>query len=169
MINFESNLLPLILHSFTVKNQSIPLVPWNSEQHLNLVYQPFVLLLHKLGFLLPDDTNKLWVRIPNFWTADILFRVADKLGPIDQSFLKFNLNHFNHIRKANDESQYVHETQSSSSSQFSVPRPHKVKSLIRYTPDLASTGNPSWLQELVPAVDELMDDDSESVDHIQAW
>lgn len=153
-----------------MKNQSIPLVPWTSEQHLSLVYQPFVLLLHKLGFHLPDDTNKLWVRIPNFWTADILFQVADKLGPIDESFLKFNLSHFNHSSNVNEEAESVKETHSSSSSQFSVPRPHKVKSLIRYTPDLTSMGNPSWLQELLPggASDELMDDDAESVELRQA-
>lgn len=67
-----------------VKNQPVPLVPWNSEQHAVLAYQPFLLLLHKLGFQLTDDSNGLWVRIPNTWTAETLFNVADKLGPIDE-------------------------------------------------------------------------------------
>lgn len=66
----------------TVKRQSIPLVPFNAEQNKILVYQPFVLLLHKLGFHLPADADKLFVRIPEFWTTDILFSVAEKLGPI---------------------------------------------------------------------------------------
>jgi timeless protein len=68
-----------------VKKQSIPVVPWNLEQNAILCYQPFVLLLHKLGFHLPVDTNKIFVRIPEFWSADIMFTVAQKLGPIDES------------------------------------------------------------------------------------
>lgn len=61
-----------------------------------MTYQPFVLLLHKLGFHLPDDTNRLWVRIPNFWVAKTLFIVADKLGPIDKSLFKFDINYFDY-------------------------------------------------------------------------
>lgn len=68
-----------------VKQKSIPLVPYNSEQNKILVYQPFVLLLHKLGLHLPVDANKLFVRIPEFWTADMMFNVAEKLGPIKKS------------------------------------------------------------------------------------
>lgn len=69
----------------TVKQQSIPLVPFNAEQNKILVYQPFVLLLHKLGFHLPADANKFFVRIPEFWTTDMLMTVAEKLGPISKS------------------------------------------------------------------------------------
>lgn len=29
--------------------------------------------------------GKLFVRVPEFWTADWIFKVAKKLGPIDQS------------------------------------------------------------------------------------
>lgn len=68
----------------TVKKKSIPLVPWNSEQTSILLYQPFVLLLHKLGFHLPADAGKLFVRIPDFWTADILYSTAQKLGPVNK-------------------------------------------------------------------------------------
>lgn len=144
-----------------VKNQSIPLVPWNSDQQLSLVYQPFVLLLHKLGFHLPDDTTKLWACIPNFWTAEILFQVADKLGPIDESTIKFKLSHFNQIRNTTKELKNVYKTPLSYSSQFSIPRPHKVNSIIRYTPDPASMDS-SWSQELVPGAvsDELMDEET---------
>lgn len=74
----------LIQHIFTEKRQSIPLVPFNAVQNKILVYQPFVLLLHKLGFHLPADANKLYVRIPEFWTAEMLFSVAEKLGPIQE-------------------------------------------------------------------------------------
>lgn len=31
--------------------------------------------------------GKLFVRVPEFWTADWIFNVAKKLGPIDQSML----------------------------------------------------------------------------------
>jgi timeless len=61
------------------------LVPFNAEQNKILVYQPFVLLLHKLGFHLPADVNRLYVRIPEFWTADIMLTIAERLGPISKS------------------------------------------------------------------------------------
>jgi timeless protein len=73
------------IFSKIVNKQSIPLVPFNDDQNKILVYQPFVLLLHKLGFHLPADANKLFIRIPEFWTADILFTIAEKLGPISRS------------------------------------------------------------------------------------
>lgn len=69
---------------FIVKHQSVPVVPWTAEQNFILSYQPFMLLLHKLGFYLPADSGKIYVRIPEFWSADILYAVAEKLGPIDQ-------------------------------------------------------------------------------------
>lgn len=68
---------------FSVLNLPIPVIPWTSEQSSILDHQPFILLLHKLGFYLPADTGKVCVRIPNFWTADYLFSIAQQLGPID--------------------------------------------------------------------------------------
>lgn len=62
--------------------ESIPLIPWNNEQASILQYQPFVLLLHKLGMHLPSDTGKIYARFPHFWTSEILFSMAQKLGPI---------------------------------------------------------------------------------------
>lgn len=59
-----------------------------------LSYEPFILLLHQLGFHLPADAGKLFVRVPEFWTADILFNVAKKLGPIDLSRFIVNFNVF---------------------------------------------------------------------------
>lgn len=67
-----------------MKRQAIPVVPWNSEQSVVHLYPPFMLLLHKLGFQLPADSGKAFVRIPAFWTADILFNVAQKLGPVQK-------------------------------------------------------------------------------------
>jgi Timeless PAB domain len=65
--------------------QSVPLVPWNLEQSTLLAFPPFVLLLHKLGFHLPGDVGKVFPRIPHFWTPDVLYATALKLGPIEQS------------------------------------------------------------------------------------
>lgn len=73
---------------FTVNKQPVPLIPFNSEQNKILVYQPFVLLLHKLGFILPADANRLFVRIPDFWSMEDLLKVAETLGPIPKSELK---------------------------------------------------------------------------------
>lgn len=72
---------------FVVKKQSVPLLPYTAEQTCILKYEPFILLLHQLGFHLPVDAGKLFVRIPEFWTADFLFSVAKKLGPIDEGDL----------------------------------------------------------------------------------
>ena len=43
---------------------------------------PYILLLHKLGFHLPGDVGQVFPRIPHFWTADVCFSIATKLGPI---------------------------------------------------------------------------------------
>jgi timeless protein len=45
-------------------------------------YQPFMLLLHKLGLHLPADAGKVYARIPHFWTPDVLYHMAQKLGPL---------------------------------------------------------------------------------------
>ncbi|XP_055541852.1 protein timeless isoform X2 [Wyeomyia smithii] len=75
-----------------LKKKSIPIVPWDQEQSSILTYQPFVLLLHKLGFHLPADAKKMFVRIPEFWTTDILYSIALKLGPLDNSMIDFDLS-----------------------------------------------------------------------------
>ena len=76
-----------------MKKHSVPVVPWNAEQSSILSYEPFILLLHQLGFHLPADHGKLFVRVPEFWTVDVLFNVAKKLGPIDQGKFAIVLNY----------------------------------------------------------------------------
>lgn len=68
----------------SVKNKSIPVVQWNSDQATTMLYQPFVLLLHKLGFQLPADAGSVFARIPDFWTTEMMFSLARKLGPLDK-------------------------------------------------------------------------------------
>jgi len=82
-------------HLFIVDvNQSIPLVPWNKQQESGLQTEAFILLLHKLGFLLAADVGKCFPRIPHFWSADHVLQMATKLGPIDTSRLSFDVSQF---------------------------------------------------------------------------
>lgn len=67
-----------------VMNQSIPLVPWNCKQASICKDLKFLQLLHKLGFHMPVDSGKVFIRIPHFWTADFLYDVAGKISPIDK-------------------------------------------------------------------------------------
>jgi len=77
--------------------QSIPLVPWNRFQYQGLQSEAFILLLHKLGFHLPADVGKIYPRIPHFWSADHIYSVATKLGPIPEGTLKFSLEELERI------------------------------------------------------------------------
>ena len=73
---------------FTDINQSIPMVAWNKNQESGLQTETFMLLLHKLGFHLANDVGKCFPRIPHFWSADHLFQLALKLGPVQKEDLK---------------------------------------------------------------------------------
>merc|ERR1712184_45467 len=77
--------------------QSIPLVPWNRIQYLGLQTEAFILLLHKLGFHLPTDVGKVFPRIPHFWSADHIYSIAQKIGPIDTKKLRFSLEELERI------------------------------------------------------------------------
>lgn len=68
---------------FSVLNHSVPLVPWNCQQASICKDLKFLQLLHKLGFHMPVDTGKVFIRIPHFWTPDCLYEVAGKISPID--------------------------------------------------------------------------------------
>ncbi|KAJ8972331.1 hypothetical protein NQ317_007522, partial [Molorchus minor] len=88
-------------HYFALLNLPIPIVPWTTEQANIFKHKAFVLLLHKLGFYLPADTGKIFVRMPNFWTADHIFSIAQQLGAINQASLKFDVNKLNGESKCN--------------------------------------------------------------------
>lgn len=62
----------------------MPLVPWNCEQANICKDLKFLQLLHKLGFHMPVDSGKVFIRIPNVWTAVLLYEVANKISPIDK-------------------------------------------------------------------------------------
>jgi len=70
---------------YHLTKQSIPLVPWSRTLDQGLQTEAFILLLHKLGFHLPADIGKLFPRIPHFWSADYMYGLASKLGPIQDN------------------------------------------------------------------------------------
>ncbi|XP_063636131.1 protein timeless-like [Cydia splendana] len=81
---------PVSYHALLL-NQSVPLVPWNCEKATMCKDLKFLQLLHKLGFQMPVDTGKVFIRIPHVWTADILYEIAGKVAVIDATKLKFSI------------------------------------------------------------------------------
>jgi hypothetical protein len=57
-------------------------------------------MLHKLSFQLPADLGKVFPRIPLFWSADHIYSVATKLGPIDTTQRKFSLEELERVTAA---------------------------------------------------------------------
>ncbi|CAH0749022.1 unnamed protein product [Diatraea saccharalis] len=82
---------PVSYHSLLC-NQSVPLVPWNCEEASTCKDLKFLQLLNKLGFHMPVDTGKVFIRIPHHWSAEILYEVACKILPVNDSLLRFSLN-----------------------------------------------------------------------------
>ena len=68
------------------------MVAWNKAQESGLQTETFMLLLHKLGFHLAADVGKCFPRIPHFWSADHLYQLALKVGPIKKEDLKMDLS-----------------------------------------------------------------------------
>ncbi|KAJ0181807.1 hypothetical protein K1T71_002529 [Dendrolimus kikuchii] len=115
LLNFElfkkkSNDLPVMspvsYHSLLL-NQSVPLVPWNCNQASICKDLKFLQLLHKLGFHMPVDSGKVFIRIPHFWTADFLYDVASKISAIDHTKLKFSLCELSTITKKQQANMFV--------------------------------------------------------------
>nr|XP_022903307.1 protein timeless isoform X1 [Onthophagus taurus] len=129
-------------------NLPIPVVPWTLEQQNILKHQPFILLLHKLGFYLPSDTGKIFVRIPNFWTADYLFSIAQQLGPIDNATLKFDINILDGFSNKTEPTKEMSNIVATSASQcmFSTTEHKQTPSIVRYTPLPNST---EWIQNIL--------------------
>nr|CAD7397074.1 unnamed protein product [Timema poppensis] len=95
---------------YTLMGQSIPLVTWNCEQKSAMKNITFSHLLHTLGFQLSTDSGNTFARIPNFWTPDFMFSMAEKLGPIDSC-------------KLNSTSNWLNLVSQFKSAAFSIPPP----------------------------------------------
>ncbi len=65
----------------------VPLVPYTEDQRLILKDKIFLQLLKKIGFHLASDESPMFPRIPLFWTADVLFAIAARLGPMRKGVL----------------------------------------------------------------------------------
>ncbi|XP_063530758.1 protein timeless-like [Cydia strobilella] len=89
---FNSPVMSPVSYHALLLNQSMPLVPWTCEQAAICRDLKFLQLLHKLGFQMPVDTGKVFIRIPHVWTADVLYEVAGKIAVIDTTKLKFSIN-----------------------------------------------------------------------------
>lgn len=63
-------------------NASVPIVPYTGEQRQILEDEMFLQLLRKIGFHLGNAMYPIYPRIPLFWTADLLFTIAARLGPM---------------------------------------------------------------------------------------
>ncbi|XP_017769876.1 PREDICTED: protein timeless [Nicrophorus vespilloides] len=127
-------------HHYALLHLPIPVIPWTSEQNNALKHRPFVLLLHNLGFYLPADTGKIFVRIPDFWTADHLFSVAQQLGPIDSDQIKFDIGLLKGRQKNAEcfDEMWVTPEANSNGNKFSTSSLHyhgrQTPSMVRYTP-----------------------------------
>ncbi|XP_030384634.1 protein timeless isoform X2 [Scaptodrosophila lebanonensis] len=89
-LRYSEPIMEPVAYHYICKQKSIPLVQWNNEQSTTMLYQPFVLLLHKLGIQLPADAGSIFARIPDYWTPETMYGLAMKLGPLDKLTLKFD-------------------------------------------------------------------------------
>ncbi|GJQ86607.1 putative timeless [Trypoxylus dichotomus] len=142
-----SNITESIAYYHALLNLPIPLVPWTAEYQNILKHQPFILLLHKLGFYLPVDTGKAFVRMPNFWTAEHLLNIAMQLGPVDFANLKFDINLLEGIDRTETKKELCTTvTTPSGQRKFSMSELKQTPSMIRYTPLPNST---EWVQNIL--------------------
>ncbi|KAJ8942282.1 hypothetical protein NQ318_005600 [Aromia moschata] len=131
----DGNIMEPTIYYFTLLNLPVPIIPWTSEQTCVLKHQSFMLLLQKLGLYIPAETGKMFVRIPNFWSADYIFSVAQQLGPLTQANLKFDISKLNGSKRFD-----LSETKSQNPSsiydleKFAVVGFNQTPSIVRYTP-----------------------------------
>nr|CAD7260713.1 unnamed protein product [Timema shepardi] len=125
--------------------QSIPLVTWNCEQKSAMKNRTFSHLLQTLGFQLLTDSGKTFAHIPNFWTPDFMFSMAEKLGPIDSSALKFDVNVLKNSDRApgTADKSLLETTKTRDPTIFTMPRNKQTSPGITFTPMPNSTSN--WL------------------------
>lgn len=73
---------------------SVPLVPYCEDERKILQEETFVLLLQKLGLHLGSGVCQMYPRIPLYWTTDMLFSIACRLGPISKGIVWLYINVF---------------------------------------------------------------------------
>ncbi|CAL1282241.1 unnamed protein product [Larinioides sclopetarius] len=73
-------------------NLSVPLTPYTEDQLAIFRDKTFLQLLQNLGLHLGSGLCQMYPRIPIFWTSDMLFNIAARLGPVKKEKLKFSYN-----------------------------------------------------------------------------
>lgn len=73
--------------------KSVPIIPYTEKAEAAQGNPHFKALLHNLGLHNPQDTGRLNPSVPSFWTSDMCYKAAVRLGDIDESNLKFEMDH----------------------------------------------------------------------------
>jgi len=128
-----------VINYYTLLQEPIPVVAWSCDQCNIMKHQPFVLLLHKLGFHLPADTGRLFARIPHFWGPDELYNLACKLGPIQQEWVKFDLNEVSlHAEETvGDNHSFTSGIEHSPPFISTTPKPYLIQEYPTHVPSLS--------------------------------
>ncbi|XP_063966901.1 protein timeless-like [Lytechinus pictus] len=72
--------------------KSVPIIPFTESSEEAHRDTHFKTLLHRLGLHTAQDTCRLHPSIPAFWTSDMCYKTAIKLGDIQEANLKFELD-----------------------------------------------------------------------------
>ncbi|XP_071838525.1 protein timeless-like [Apostichopus japonicus] len=70
--------------------KSVPLVAYTESQEMLQEEELFKAVMMQLG--IQKDSSHLFPTIPSFWTAEMCFETASKLGPLNPAKFKFELN-----------------------------------------------------------------------------
>ncbi|XP_074598151.1 protein timeless-like [Brevipalpus obovatus] len=86
----DLSLQPLAYFS-EIFGHSAPLIPFTEKQELAMNSKPMLELFRRLGFQLPNELGKLYLRVPTFFSPDIVFQVANKLSQVPPENLSFRI------------------------------------------------------------------------------
>lgn len=73
--------------SSPVLGYSTPIVPFNEKQELTMNSKLMTELLQRIGFLPPNGPGKIYFRIPDFFTPEIVYKLAAKLSKVNSGRL----------------------------------------------------------------------------------
>lgn len=85
-----------------LSKKSIPIVSFTEKHDSFMGDKVFHTLLENLGIHMPGDVGLQHPRIPHFWTAKHILNVAEKLGPLEEDCLKFDMDFMRKLRDDDD-------------------------------------------------------------------
>lgn len=74
---------------YSSMGKSVPVVAYTEEEESLQGEEIFLASLQQLGIQV--DSSNMYPTIPSFWTADMCFETAEKLGPMDPANFKFEV------------------------------------------------------------------------------